>query len=171
MWWCSRHFLWVSASFSAQPFCGFAKQIQPESSLILGSSHLIHYQNTPLAYPERKNIRSLFPVHWTTFSRQGYCWEMANFLHLQTLLATIYTVLVCMSLLFTFNNDTYVYWYSEKNKGYKMAEEGKQTMLLRLNKQSLFSIFFFHVREGEGSAECLSWFLVRSSKQLPLTDR
>lgn len=42
-----------------------------------------------------------------------------------------------------------------KKKGYKVAEEDKG-LLLGLNKGSLFSIFFFHVREREGSVECLS---------------
>lgn len=50
-----------------------------------------------------------------------------------------------MSLLFIFNSATYFYQCSEikKKKGYKMAEEDKQTMALGLNTGSLFSIFFF----------------------------
>lgn len=94
MWWCGRCFLWVSAYFCAWPFCGFAIH----SSLISGSLHLIHYQSAPLPYAQRKTIRLLFPEHWVNISREGYLWEVANFLCLQTLLAITYTVFICMDL-------------------------------------------------------------------------
>lgn len=45
----------------------------------------------------RKTTRLLFPEHWITISREGYIWEI-NFLSLQTLLTTIYTVFIYMDL-------------------------------------------------------------------------
>lgn len=75
----------------------WACETQRESSLILGSLHLIQYQAMPFPCAVRKTTRLLFPEHWITISREGYIWEI-NFLSLQTLLTTIYTVFIYMDL-------------------------------------------------------------------------
>lgn len=120
----------------------WACETQRESSLILGSLHLIQYQAMPFPCAVRKTTRLLFSEHWITISREGYIWEIANFLFLQTLLPTIYTVFIYMDLCesIIYVRQRYLFLSvkkKKKSKGYEMAEDDKQTILQRLKRVAL----------------------------------